>query len=125
MINQLAQRHDRNRLFQIRRVQARACSPGVCPTLTANMGGGGHNVPFVFDKFGLRRLTESECLRMQGFDDTKVKFPDHVLSKDLYKMVGNAVSVNTVATIIEQIKTQLFLTLEKEHAPEERVAISA
>ena len=89
------------------------------------MGGGGHNVPFVFDKFGLRRLTESECLRMQGFDDTRVKVPDHVLPKDLYQMVGNAVSVNTVAAIIEQIETQLIFTLEKEYAPEERVAISA
>lgn len=125
MIDQLAQKHDRNRLFQIRRVEARACPPGVCPTLTANMGGGGHNVPFVFDKFGLRRLTESECLRMQGFDDTRVKVPDHVLPKDLYQMVGNAVSVNTVAAIIKQIETQLILTLEKEYAPEERVAISA
>ena len=45
--------------------------------------------------------------------------------KDLYQMVGNAVSVNTVAAIIKQIETQLILTLEKEYAPEERVAISA
>jgi len=125
MIDQLAKKSDYDRLFQIRRVEGRACPPGVCPTLTANMGGGGHNVPFVFDKFGLRRLTEDECLKLQGFEPKNVKVPVHVLSKDLYKMVGNAVSVNTVSAIIEQIENQLLLTSEEEHGSNKRMALSA
>ena len=40
---------DRERLFQIRQVEARAIRQ-IAPDVDANMGGGGHNVPFVFDK---------------------------------------------------------------------------
>ncbi|MBL71089.1 MAG: DNA (cytosine-5-)-methyltransferase, partial [Rhodobiaceae bacterium] len=93
MIDKIASKEGRDRLFQIRRVAARACPPGICPTLTANMGDGGHNVPFVYDDFGLRRLTEDECLRMQGFDVSQMQFPDHLFAKDVLKMAGNAVSV--------------------------------
>ena len=125
IIDQLAQKNDYDRLFQIRRVEGRACSQGVCPTLTANMGGGGHNVPFVFDKFGLRRLTEQECLKLQGFEPNKVKVPDHVFPKDLYKMVGNAVSVNTVSAIIEEIQIQLLSKIRDENDSEKRVAFPA
>lgn len=125
MIEQLAKKSDFDRLFQIRRVEGRACPPGVCPTLTANMGGGGHNVPFVFDNFGLRRLTEEECLKLQGFETKSVRVPNDVLSKDLYKMVGNAVSVNTVLTIIEQIENQLLSNLGEEHVSNKRMALSA
>ena len=91
----------------------------------ANMGGGGHNVPFVFDKFGLRRLTEQECLKLQGFEPNKVKVPDHVFPKDLYKMVGNAVSVNTVSAIIEEIQIQLLSKIRDENDSEKRVAFPA
>ena len=51
MIDDLAMEKGKDRLFQIRRTEARACPQGKCPTLTANMGSGGHNVPFVFDEF--------------------------------------------------------------------------
>ena len=108
MIDNLAEVTDRNRLFQIRKVTARACEPNVCPTLTANMGVGGHNVPFVFDKVGLRRLTENECLKLQGFDPKKLKIPPSVAAKHILEMTGNAVSVTTASAIIEAIKQQIF-----------------
>ena len=125
MIDALAQKNDYDRLFQIRRVEGRACPPGICPTLTANMGEGGHNVPFVFDKYGLRKLTEYECLKLQGFEPEQIKVPDNVFSKDLYKMAGNAVSVNTVSSIIEQIEGQMFSTLGDENGSNKRMALSA
>ena len=46
---------DRN-LYQLRRSYVREKLDGLCPTLTANMGIGGHNVPFVRDRWGIRRL---------------------------------------------------------------------
>ena len=38
-----------------------------CPTLTANMGGGGHNVPLLLDNKGIRKLTPRECLIYKVF----------------------------------------------------------
>lgn len=108
MISDVAGEVKSKRLYQIRRVFARACSEGVCPTLTANMGDGGHNVPFVFDKFGLRRLTEEECLKMQGFDPNSFFWPSELRKKAKLKMIGNAVNVEMVEKIISEIKLQLL-----------------
>src|SRR3989338_5922416 len=49
-----------NTIYQWRRKYVRENKNGVCPTLTANMGTGGHNVPLVKDKKGIRKLTPSE-----------------------------------------------------------------
>ena len=40
---------------------------GVCPTLTANMGTGGHNVPLIKDDNGIRKLTPRECFNLRVF----------------------------------------------------------
>ena len=103
-----AEKNGVERLFQIRRVEARSCPTNSCPTLTANMGGGGHNVPFVFDDFGLRRLSETECLVMQGYNPKRLLLPENLLKKDLLKMIGNAVSVGTVKSIISEIDNQIL-----------------
>lgn len=52
-----------NSIYQWRRVYLRENKSGVCPTLTANMGTGGHNVPLIVDNKGIRKLTPRECLR--------------------------------------------------------------
>ena len=44
-------------VYQWRRVYVRENKSNVCPTLTANMGTGGHNVPLIKDDFGIRKLT--------------------------------------------------------------------
>ena len=75
MIEREAAKVGDQRLFQIRRGSVRANPPGICPTLTANMGGGGHNVPFVIDDFGIRRLSVAECL-LTGFSTSELSFPD-------------------------------------------------
>lgn len=94
---------DRKAFYQWRRVYCRKNKNGVCPTLTANMGGGGHNVPLVMDSRGLRRLTPQECLRLQGIDDTTFIFPADVSMGSRYKQIGNAVSVPVVRRIAENI----------------------
>ncbi|MDR3345575.1 MAG: DNA (cytosine-5-)-methyltransferase [Campylobacteraceae bacterium] len=94
---------DREAFYQWRRVYCRKNKNSVCPTLTANMGGGGHNVPLVIDKRDLRRLTPQECLRLQGFDDKTFFFPDNISISAKYKQIGNAVSVPIVQSIAENI----------------------
>ena len=98
---------DPKAFYQWRRVYCRKNKSGVCPTLTANMGGGGHNVPLVMDSKGLRRLTPEECLRLQGFDDKKFTFPKDISMGNKYKQVGNSVSVPVVQEIAENMLTIL------------------
>lgn len=48
---------NKNTVYQWRRVYVRENKNNACPTLTANMGTGGHNVPLIKDDFGLRKLS--------------------------------------------------------------------
>ena len=77
---------------QLRRSYVREYSGGLFPTLTANMGGGGHNVPFVRDRWGIRRLSVDEVARLQGFDPAENIFPD-IPENQQYRLLGNAVCV--------------------------------
>lgn len=90
MINKLV--NNKFCIYQLRKYVVRVKEPGVCPTLTANMGMGGHNVPFIKDKKGIRKLTEYECLKLQGFPDRFI-FPEAVPKPKRYMQVGNSVSV--------------------------------
>jgi len=94
------------RLYQLRKYEVRAKEPGVCPTLTANMGLGGHNVPFIMNGHGLRKLTEQECLRLQGFPED-YSFPKVVPRAKRYKQVGNAIAVPVARLIAENVKQKL------------------
>ena len=87
-------------IYQMRRVYMRENKSGVCPTLTANMGCGGHNVPVIRDNFGIRKLTPRECLLLQGFPiDFKVDLAD----VHIYKQAGNAVVVPLIKRIAESM----------------------
>lgn len=87
-------------IYQMRRVYMRENKSGVCPTLTANMGCGGHNVPVIRDNFGIRKLTPRECLLLQGFPiDFKIDLAD----VHIYKQAGNAVVVPLIKRIAESM----------------------
>lgn len=58
---------DNHAIYQWRRQYVRKNKSGVVPTLTANMGGGGHNVPLILSDTGIRKLTPHECFNVQGF----------------------------------------------------------
>jgi DNA (cytosine-5)-methyltransferase 1 len=88
-------------VYQYRRVYIRENKSGECPTLTANMGHGGHNVPLVVDAAGKRKLTPRECFRFQGFPDSFV-LPSLSDSK-LYALAGNAVSVPVVELVASRL----------------------
>lgn len=88
-------------IYQYRRVYVRENKSNECPTLTANMGGGGHNVPLVKDEKGIRKLTPRECFNFQGFPQ-EYKLPS-LSDSNLYKLAGNAVSVPVVKLIAQRL----------------------
>ena len=54
---------NKNTCYQWRRQYVRENKSNMCPTLTANMGTGGHNVPLILDNKDIRKLTPRECAR--------------------------------------------------------------
>ncbi len=93
---------DEGKVYQWRRQYVRENKKGVSPTLTANMGTGGHNVPIIKDQFGIRKLTPRECFRLQGFPDTYM-LPDNLGDSALYKQAGNSVTVPVIERIADKI----------------------
>lgn len=91
----------KNTVYQYRRVYVRENKSNECPTLTANMGGGGHNVPLILDDKGIRKLTPRECFNFQGFPSS-YKLPN-ISDTNLYKLAGNAVSVPVVELIAKRL----------------------
>lgn len=68
----------------------------VAPVLQARMGTGGNNIPLV----GVRRLTPTECERLQGFPDG---WTDGQADSSRYRQLGNAVAVPVVEWIGKRI----------------------
>jgi DNA (cytosine-5)-methyltransferase 1 len=88
-------------IYQYRRVYVRENKSNECPTLTANMGSGGHNVPLIRDEKGIRKLIPRECFSFQGFP-ASYKLPK-LSDTHLYKLAGNAVSVPVVQLIANRL----------------------
>lgn len=91
--------------YQWRRKYVRENKNNICPTLTANMGTGGHNVPLIRDNYGIRKLTPQECLRLQGFNSLKI--PKEISDSRIYKMAGNSVSVPVIKRIVDSFSRYL------------------
>ena len=89
-------------IYQWRRIYVRSNKKSMCPTLTANMGTGGHNVPIILDNFGIRKLTPRECANFQGFPKS-YRFPN-LADSALYKQIGNSVSI----PVVKRISTKLI-----------------
>ncbi len=96
----------RNSVYQWRRKYIRQNKKGVCPTLTANMGTGGHNVPIIRDFIGVRKLTPLECFRLQGFPNN-FRLPKNLPDSAFYKQAGNSVAVPVVERIAKEIMSVL------------------
>lgn len=95
-----------NQVYQYRRGVIRENKKNVCPTLTANLGMGGHNVPLIRDLNGIRKLTPRECFNLQGFP-SDFDLPDTLSDSKLYKLAGNAISVPVVYLIAKNIVNTL------------------
>jgi DNA (cytosine-5)-methyltransferase 1 len=90
-------------VYQWRRQYVRENKSNVCPTLTANMGTGGHNVPLIVDDYGFRKLTPRECFNLQGFPKN-YKLPNEIAISQLYKQAGNSVTVGMISKLAALIK---------------------
>lgn len=99
-------------LYQWRRVYVRENKSNLCPTLTANMGTGGHNVPLLLSKYGIRKLTPRECFLLQGFPEDFI-LPNDMAQSHLYKQAGNSVVVPVVSRIAKNIY-EAVSDIEKE-----------
>jgi DNA (cytosine-5)-methyltransferase 1 len=95
MIWAAVKKGDRESIYQLRRSYVREYRD-VMPTLTANMGDGGHNVPTIVDEWGLRKLTPEECARYQGFEGDFADLPKDLGRPQLYKQIGNSVTIPLV-----------------------------
>lgn len=111
-------------VYQLRRVYVRENQSNVCPTLTANMGTGGHNVPLILDNWGIRKLTPNETLKFQGFPES-FKIPEGMAKSHLYKQAGNSVSVPVVKRIATNILEALNHSYKENKHKDERVPIAA
>ncbi|NYS48814.1 DNA cytosine methyltransferase [Streptococcus danieliae] len=94
-------------VYQWRRQYVRENKNGVVPTLTANMGTGGHNVPLILtDDNTIRKLTPKETFNVQGYPK-EFKLPDNISNAQLYKQAGNSVIVPVIKRIAENIAKSL------------------
>ncbi len=107
-------------VYQWRRQYVRENKSGVCPTLTANMGTGGHNVPLIKDSRGIRKLTPRECARLQGFPDS-YKLPN-ISDSHLYKQFGNSVSIPVIERIAKNI--QKVLSGKKQYVKQPKLELA-
>ena len=97
-------------VYQWRRQYVRENKNGVVPTLTANMGTGGHNVPLILTDTGeIRKLTPKETFNVQGYPKT-FKIPDGVSNGQLYKQAGNSVVVPVIKRIADKIAEAMKTT---------------
>ncbi|MEB7825605.1 DNA cytosine methyltransferase [Staphylococcus chromogenes] len=95
-------------IYQWRRKYVRENKSNVSPTLTANMGTGGHNVPLILSKHGIRKFTPRECFSLQGFPES-FKLPD-LANSHLYKQAGNSV----VVPVVNRIAQNIYRAVNKE-----------
>ncbi|HET7625996.1 MAG TPA: DNA (cytosine-5-)-methyltransferase [Verrucomicrobiae bacterium] len=96
----------RDSIYQLRRNYVRKNMSGTCFTLMANMGDGGHNQPVIKDRWGIRKLTPRECARLQGYGDW-FRIPESLSNTQIYKQIGNSVTVPLVARIAENVIAEL------------------
>lgn len=97
-------------IYQWRRIYVRENKSQLCPTLTANMGMGGHNVPLIKTYSNkIRKLTPRECFNLQGFPSSFI-LPKELSNSALYKQAGNSV----VVTVINRIACEIKKAIEEK-----------
>jgi DNA (cytosine-5)-methyltransferase 1 len=108
----------RDSVYQLRRNYVRENKSGMCFTLMANMGEGGHNIPVIKDRWGIRKLTPRECARLQGYDDSWFHIPGHLSRTQICKQIGNSVTIPLVVRLAaECIRVIEGLKPAKKGAP--------
>jgi len=122
-INLTEDMQDLYEIYQVRRgMYVRKNQSGVCPTLTANMGTGGHNVPLIKAYDGIRKLSPKDCFNLQGFRaGIDYILPIGVSNASLYKQAGNAVSVDVIELIAKKIEQVFFENDKKKNSAKNKI----
>jgi DNA (cytosine-5)-methyltransferase 1 len=107
LFKQAIEKGGKDSIYQLRRNYVRRNMSDMCFTLMANMGDGGHNQPVIKDRWGIRKLTERECARLQGYKDSWLKFPKTLSKTQIYKQIGNSITVPLVIKLAENILSEL------------------
>ena len=90
-------------LFEATRVDDVRIHKNISPTVPTYWGTGGSRVPYwLIDK--IRRLTPTECERLQGFPDD---WTSGQADSSRYKQIGNAVAVPVVEWIVSRMVSEL------------------
>jgi DNA (cytosine-5)-methyltransferase 1 len=79
-------------------------------TINTGDGGGNQSTQNYVDKTKIRKLTPTECERLQGFPDDWTKYGhegQEISDTQRYKMMGNAVTTNVVSAIVSKLFSSL------------------
>ena len=109
-------------VLESNQVHATATQTGICPTLSASMGMGGGYIPMVTNKaekaihWIVRRLTPTECERLQGYPDGWTDIGDWTDSKGKkhkcadsprYKALGNSIALPQWGWLVQKMRPYL------------------
>ena len=89
---------------QLKRGKNKGADLKICPTISSNAFQENNLLG------GVRRLTEIECERLQGFPDNWTQYGDYngaikpIAKTQRYKLIGNAVTVDIVELIAKRLK---------------------
>ena len=89
---------------QLKRGKNKGADLKICPTISSNAFQENNLLN------GVRRLTEIECERLQGFPDNWTQYGDYngrirrISKTQRYKLIGNAVTVDIVELIAKRLK---------------------
>ena len=89
---------------QLKRGKNKGADLKICPTISSNAFQENNLLG------GIRRLTEIECERLQGFPDNHTQYGDYngiikpIAKTQRYKLIGNAVTVDIVTMIAKRLK---------------------
>ena len=90
-------------------------SDGIYPTIPTGTGSG--IMPKIGTGLRIRRLTPTECERLQGFPDNWTKYGIDQNGKTIqisdsqrYKVLGNAVTTTVIKVIGERLLTSIYAT---------------
>lgn len=92
---------DENQIYRFSDYGIQMSKDGISFTLKANMGTWPNRVPYVKDKYGIRKISPKECLALQGFPKNFV-FPN-ISEASMYKQCGNTVCVPVVKMFADEI----------------------
>lgn len=106
-------------VYNYRRTYVRPLKQGYAPTLVASMGLGGHNVPIIRDSKGVRKLTPTECAKLQGFYDLHI--PVGIADQQIYKQIGNSVSVPVIQAIAAKINEAVAKVEQSAEIPAQSI----